>query len=95
MTNYNERLDKILKRVVAESIQISSQQGEISSKDYEDYLRDIKSDAKQALTSLNKELVADAKPLYFASPDKSEYQDGFNTCISFYEQNLLKALEEV
>lgn len=52
-------------------------------------------EAEAAITSLIKELVAEAKPFYYASPDKSEYQDGFNNCIRLYEQNLLKALEEV
>lgn len=85
MTNYNERLDDILYDYWARHRNCdkgcqSPDNGEIT---------------KQALTSLIKELVAEAKPLYYASPDKSEYQDGFNTCIRLYEQNLLKALDEV
>ena len=79
MTNYNERLDEIL----------NSDYGVLHC------CGDYQEEAKQAITSLIKELVAEAKPLYYASPDKSEYQDGFNTCIRLYEQNLLKALEEV
>ena len=110
MTNYNQRLDKILsyERDI-EGCQASHagskclhcnedpcphckrwggrQRTEVKSM--------VDDKTKQAITSLTKELVAEAKPLYYASPDKSEYQDGFNTCIRLFEHNLLKALEEV
>ena len=80
MTSYNERLDKIFAPLIdSPSLTLTTTYW---------------GEAKQAITSLIKELVAEAKPGYYASPDKSEYQDGFNTCIRLYEQNLLKALEE-
>ena len=77
MTNYNERLDKILSDHGAE-------QGEFHYS------------LKQAITSLTKELVAEAKP----EPTKyekynSDCLEGFNIATDKFEQNLLKALEEV
>jgi len=77
MTNYNERLDKILSDHGAE-------QGEFHYS------------LKQAITSLIKELVAEAKP----EPTKyekynSDCLEGFNIATDEFEQNLLKALEEV
>ena len=55
---------------------------------------------KQAITSLFKELVAEAKPeeyeYYYASdPVKKGRKMGYNEAIREFEQNLLKALEEV
>ena len=101
MTNYNEKLDEILDKFF-EVPYPDYNMGILPDEDgynavqerrnYEEsYARD---EAKQAITSLIKELVAEAKPLYYASPDKSEHQDGFNTCIHLYEQNLLKALSK-
>lgn len=77
MTNYNERLDKILSDHGAE-------QGEFHYS------------LKQAITSLTKELVAEAKP----EPTKyekynSDCLEGFNIATDEFEQNILKALEEV
>jgi len=75
MTNYNERLDKILSDHGAE-------QGEFHYS------------LKQAITSLIKELVTEAKP----EPTKyekynSDCLEGFNIATDEFEQNLLKALE--
>ncbi len=76
MTNYNERLDKILSNHGAE-------QGEFHYS------------LKQAITSLTKEMVAEAKPEIKAHPlgpvTLADCQRGLN----HYEANLLKALEEV
>ena len=85
MTNYNERLDEVL-------------QGELVciSTDPEAYVAGIE-DTKQAITSLIKELVAEAKPSGWVSPkntDDPEWQ-GYSSGINEFEQNLLKALEEV
>ena len=95
MTNYNERLDKALEQLVvagrgwgvSEDVQIASMISDLA-------------EAKQAITSLIKELVAEAKPT------NSETQRGGVTVygdlserdmniINQFEQNLLKALEEV
>lgn len=73
MTNYNERLDKILSDHGAE-------QGEFHYS------------LKQAITSLIKELVADAKPAHVHGTTVSSGQ--FNRGVSEFEQDLLKALEE-
>ena len=75
MTNYNERLDKILSDHGAE-------QGEFHYS------------LKQAITSLIKELVAEAKP------DTSGFSDEYwrvngSKVILMFEAKLLKALEEV
>ena len=93
MTNYNERLDKILSDHGAE-------QGEFHYS------------LKQAITSLIKELVAEAKPFDYV-PDGHEadaclnherYTSACCSCqkqrarlyaLDQFEQNLLKALEEV
>ena len=94
MTNYNERLDKILA-------------------EHREWMRGIRTDrlvgtsseaTKQALTSLIKELVAEAKPAkeigapvgkYETGGECSAYADGSNEAAEQFEQNLLKELEEV
>ena len=80
MTNYNERLDDVLASYGAE-------EGEFTES------------LKQALTSLIKELVAEAKPeehidVYTYSNAKTN-DDIRKIAINQFEQNLLKALEEV
>ena len=82
MTNYNERLDKILSDHGAE-------QG------------DFHYSLKQAITSLIKELVAEAKPgnVYKTSdgqvPETFEAPaHAYDVAIQDFEQNLLKVLEE-
>ena len=81
MTNYNERLDEVLD----DFFTIGTE-------------RHI-SELKQATTSLIKELVAEAKPaikpqFFCQGCDKSE-ERGHNLAVKEFEQNLLKALEEV
>ena len=90
MTNYNERLDEVL----------NSGEGVLHCcGDYQD-------EAKQAITSLIKELVAEAKPSEKTdtrgatqNPNNAFYHtkkaQGYNEAIDQFEQNLLKALEEV
>jgi len=73
MTNYNERLDKILSDHGAE-------QGEFHYS------------LKQAITSLIKELVEEAKP---NRENKSYTNPIYNAAVYEFEQNLLKALEEL
>ena len=87
MTNYNKRLDKILMAYKRYPYGTSAAP-HISG--YE---------AKQALTSLYKELVAEAKPKYKRPEDALVRSDmyewmGYNKAIKEFEQNLLKALEE-
>ena len=85
MTNYNERLDDVVSLI---GVPLPIEQA-IHAKDT----------AKQALTSLIKELVAEAKP-------ESQSWDGLEPVVQIalsarrkaideFEQNLLKALEEV
>ena len=72
MTNYNEKLNKIL----------NSDYGVLHC------CGDYQEEAKQAITSLIKELVAEAKP-----KDMDSFYE--KPIVDEFEQNLLKALEEV
>jgi len=82
MTNYNERLDEILVAFDMKS-QYDRAEGKTTFNTY--------SEAKQAFTSLTKELVAEAKPAHVHGTTASSGQ--FNRGVSEFEQNLLKALE--
>ena len=97
MTNYNGRLDQIL-----------SEQLHKMSYDIEAYgITDCKNylpDYKQALTSLIKELVAEAKPYRETIIDKwnkvradeaNATNATMNAWADIYEQNILKALEQI
>ena len=93
MTDYNERLDEILAKHNGE-LGITWEDPDV-----------VTPDTKQAITSLAKELVAEAKPEslpMFGSQNEagdvspSDYEAaGYNQAIKQFEQNLLKALEEV
>ena len=94
MTNYNERLDKVLQN-------LSWKQHELGTKGLIPLSRH-EYEAKQALTSLIKELVAEAKPPTFEPEINSEgdkyltdTKDGYNRGVTDYEANLLKVLEEI
>lgn len=112
MTNYNERLDEALKpiRDFAED-NAHSVTYEFSGNFDKDLREDTEkvellvANAKQAITSLIKELVAEAKPPVIDTPSRIKlyaddegqmwYDRGHNDTIARFEQNLLKALEEV
>lgn len=89
MTNYNERLGEIFAPLIdSPSLTLTTA--------YWD-------EAKQALTSLIKELVAEAKPYRETIIDKwnkdrvdevKATNAAMNAWADIYEQNLLKALEE-
>ena len=93
MTDYNERLDEILVRVFQRGI----------NEELPDYYKVTLSvpEAKQAITSLIKELVAEAKPEDYGYSHKGNELENYipakmyDNGISRFEQNLLKALEEV
>ena len=106
MTNYNERLDKILQPIIEKAISdgegvvyefstdFDSDIPEVTSK----YLK-LKNEAKQALASLIKELVAEAKPedyvdYYANDPIERGRKISYDEAVREFEQNLLKALEE-
>ena len=84
MTNYNERLDEILTEL-----------------DQGGYLGEGGVyTARTAITSLIKELVAEAKPKdyvdYYANdPIERGRKISYDEAVREFEQNLLKALEEV
>lgn len=85
MINYNERLDDIFAPLIDRpSLALTTTYW---------------NEAKQALTSLIKELVADAKPVNFSNAamttdETNWYGAGYNHAIDEFEKNLLKALEE-
>ena len=93
MTNYNERLCEILNEHWRATFTMIPSQKRADKK------------AKQAITSLIKELVAEAKPpvidtqsrikLYADDEGQMWYDRGQNDTIARFEQNLLKALEEL
>ena len=132
MTNYNERLDKILDgrvcptcfRVVEityesiifdETIKSETLKQTIKcenkscptlyrAKKFGDDWYIDKDISKQAITSLTKELVEEAKPGKYSSGEsilnvdgigEVDGYEGYNQAIDQFEQNLLKALEEV
>ena len=84
MTNYNERLDDVLKNADTVGQQFGMTPEEL----------------KQAITSLIKELVEGAKPEQqkienMGDTFKVDWARGYNVATDRFEQNLLKALEEV
>ena len=96
ITNYNERLDEVLDFIENYGVSASTEGFDKT---------DSRAEAKQALTSLIKELVAEAKPAEKQQqlPSKIDNETmcryyrygGYNFAINEFEQNLLKALEEV
>lgn len=84
MTNYNERVDEVLLNVAIRGA---------GKKQDDDYV----SEAKQALISLIKELVAEAKPGTWVDPEDTDDLEwrGYVSGVDEFEQNLLKELEEV
>ena len=108
MTNYNERLDEILKTSHHRIRTRILRDAEI----YQSHIAQSEYEAKQALTSLIKELVAEAKPKDYVpeghEPDAclnhEKYTSACCGCqkqrarvyaLGEYQYNLLKALEEV
>ena len=101
MTNYNERLGEVLDKFL-EVPYPDYNMGILPDEDgydavqerrnYEEsYARD---EAKQAFTSLIKELVAEAKPKTMPSNLSPENYETCERVVNQYHQNLLKALEE-
>ncbi len=81
MTNYDERLDEIFAPLIdSPTLTLTTT--------YWD-------EAKQALTSLIKELVAEAKPKTMPSNLSPENYEKCERVVNQYHQNLLKALEDV
>ena len=91
MTNYNERLDEVLSGLSGKSFDAAFNNPD----DYMVVLLRSGADAKQALTSLIKELVARAKPEVKAHPLGPVTIADCQRGLDHYEANLLKALEEV
>ena len=97
MTNYNERLDDILQLVFNYGYNEAEAEFDPIDRGYDKFEKSTAPDiAKQAITSLIKELVAEAKPGTWVDPENTddlEWQ-GYVLGVIDYEQNLLKALEE-
>ena len=102
MTNYNEKLDEVLFNLCDLSYASFTTQEEADRvADQLDYDR---AEAKQAIASLIKELVEEAEPGKYSSGEsilnvdgigEVDGYEGYNQAIDQFEQNLLKALEEV
>lgn len=92
MTNYNERLDELEEQFLADY------------RNWNDGLWDYngldpKQKFHQSLTSLIKELVAEAKPNDFSNAamttdETNWYGAGYNHALEKFEQSLLKALSK-
>ena len=95
MTNYNERLDEQLNYLMEYSYKYG--RCEIPSSENPPLI--IARQAKQAITSLMKELVAGAKPeITFSKPEgmpNTLAVDFAQRHLNQFEQNLLKALEQL
>ena len=96
MTNYNERLDEVFETLNNKAREERASCTERNNwEGYNSAYERLENEAKQAFTSLTKELVAEAKPEIKAHPlgpvTLADCQRGLN----HYEANLLKALEEV
>ena len=87
MTNYNERLCEILNTLGERHIMVEHRLIHIGMPEQNGKNIETR-EAKQAITSLIKELVAEAKPKEMDSFYEKPIVDEF-------EQNLLKALEEL
>ena len=93
MTNYNERLDEILERHGMYAVLKDENRFDDVEMERE-FPAEVGPDkTKQALTSLIKELIEEAKPAHVHGTTVSSGQ--FNRGVSEFEQNLLKELEEV
>ena len=106
MTNYNERLDEVLTHSLKRayfngSTDAKARESGVIPNDTklgEVMVQVLVAEAKQAITSLIKELVAEAKPERKSTEDYGSWEDGhrnaaWNKCLEHFEQNLLKALE--
>ena len=100
MADNTQGLDEILDRLMQYSYDYGS--GNIPTS--ENPPLPIARQAKQAITSLMKELVAEAKPGKYSSGEyilnvddigEVDGYEGHNQAIDQFEQNLLKALEKV
>ena len=88
MTNYNERFEEILDNMLSEQVLVHK----IGQKPFDEVVASI--------ISTIKELVAEAKPKRKTLAElnggwRADIAQGFNESLDAYEQNLLKALEEV
>ena len=83
MNNYNKRLDEILDNMLSQQVLVNK----IGQKPFDE--------AVEAITSLIKELVEEAKPKTMPSNLSPENYERCERVVNQYHQNLLKALEEV
>lgn len=100
MTNYNERRDKIFETLNNKAREERASCTERNNwEGYNSAYERLESEAKQAITSLTKELVAEAKPANATISDDEMGIDrarksAANYAIDQFEHNLLKELED-
>ena len=97
MTNYNERLDEIVRNAYSGEVSWIHDQFDDTSV-LKEVLGGVEKEilnTKQAHTSLIKELVAEAKPTTMPSNLSPENYEKCERVVNQFEQNLLKELEEV
>ena len=98
MTNYNERLGKILDYLGERHIMVEHRLVHLGMP--EENGKNIETrEAKQLITSLIKELVAEAKPeeyedYYANDPIERGRKISYDEAVREFEQNLLKELED-
>ena len=98
MTNYNERLDEILERHGMYAVLKDENRFDDAAMEREFPAEVMPDKTKQAITSLFKELVAEAKPKdyvdYYANdPIERGRKISYDEAVREFEQNILKGLE--
>ena len=93
MPNYNQRLDEILNTLGERHIMVEHRLIHLGMPEQNGKNIETRK-AKQAITSLIKELVAEAKPEMKPYENSHEWYNASRKLDEF-EQNLLKELEEV
>lgn len=100
MTNYNKRLDDVLSAVYLAGTENGLGRSLTDTKEImhrkEAFIKGnrVSDEAKQAITSLTKELVMEAKPVRKLPESGDSVAVYYEKMLTEFEHNLLKALEE-
>ena len=101
----DEQINNIVKRTVAESIQITSQFNELPDESYSNYLKTIKSEAKQQLLSIIEQREREARIDELMQWKGSVHENtgsrggsairAFNTAVRYFKENLHERIAEL